>query len=153
MKFLLSWLRDYLEISLPPRTLAERLTMGGLEVGGLTSVDGDWLFEAEVTPNRPDLLNHVGIARETAALLGRTFHVPKRLQKALAPLRNSGQPVSVSIDDPKGCFRYVGIVLEGVKVRPSPPELAASAQAMFARSLGEYRSMPPSAALQNNGWH
>ncbi len=135
MKFLLSWLRDYLEISLPPRTLAERLTMGGLEVGGLTSVDGDWLFEAEVTPNRPDLLNHVGIARETAALLGRTFHMPKRLQKALAPLRNSGQPVSVAIDDPKDCFRYVGIVLEGVKVRPSPPELARRLERLGVRPV------------------
>lgn len=125
MRFLLSWLKEFIELSLPPQALAERLTLAGLEVTSLTRLEGDWLFEAEVTPNRPDLLSHLGIAREAAAALGRTFRTPRWLQRETQPLRSEEIPLEVVVEDPEGCRRYVGIVMEGVQVKPSPPALAA----------------------------
>ena len=77
MRILLSWLREFIEVSLHPEALAERLTLAGAEVTGLTQVDGDWVFELEITPNRSDLLSHLGIAREVAAILGRPFRQAK----------------------------------------------------------------------------
>ncbi len=126
---MLSWLREFLEVSLHPEALAQRLTMAGCEVTHLTAVEKDWIFECEVTPNRPDLLSHLGVARETAAVLGRRFHMPRWLQRELLPLPSGSlfagsEEVSIRIEDLDGCFRYVGVCVEGVKVAESPPALA-----------------------------
>ncbi len=136
MKFLLSWLKEYVEISVNPQTLAERLTMAGLEITSLSRADGDWLFEAEVTPNRPDLLSHLGIARETAAVLGRPFRFPRWLRREFELRRPQGDcPVPVVIEDPKGCPRYVGLVIEGVRVGASPPAIAQRLNQMGIRPV------------------
>jgi phenylalanyl-tRNA synthetase beta chain len=75
-------------------------------------------FEVNVTPNRPDALCHVGIAREVAVLVG------QQLKPAGKPLTEGGgtaaSKISVRIDDPSGCLRYAARVIEGVKVQPSP---------------------------------
>lgn len=135
MKFLLSWLKEFIELSLPPPTLAERLTLVGLEVHSLSEVDGDWLFEAEVTPNRPDLLSHLGIARETAAALGRTFRFPRWLQRELRVPVLTGEPISVRVEDPESCPLYAGLVLEGVRVAPSPAEWVHRLNKLGIRSV------------------
>ncbi len=120
MKFLFSWLKEYTEISLHPQTLAERLTLAGLEVTAVSPADGDWLFEAEVTPNRPDLLCHLGVAREVAAVLGRPFRFPRWLEKEMRMPRQAAPPrAAVAVEDSEGCRRYVGVVIEGVKVAES----------------------------------
>ena len=135
MKILFSWLRELVELSLHPEALASRLTQAGIEVTDLTRVDGDWLFEMEVTPNRPDLLSHLGVARETAALLGRKFRIPRRLQKELTLPRGDPPPISVTIEDPQGCRRYVGVVIGGIQVKPSPLELTRRLSLLGIRSV------------------
>ena len=67
MKLSLNWLRDYVTIGVSPEKLAHKLTMAGLEVEKITAVDGDVVFELEITPNRPDCLNMLGLAREVSA--------------------------------------------------------------------------------------
>lgn len=124
MKFLLSWLKEFIELSLHPEALAERLTMAGCEVTSMNRVDGDWRFEVEVTPNRPDLLSHLGIARESAAALGRRFRVPRWLQRECVFPRDEerrSDAIAIRIEDLEGCRRYVGILVEGIQVAPSPP--------------------------------
>jgi phenylalanyl-tRNA synthetase beta chain len=78
----------------------------------------DVLFEVNVTPNRPDALSHLGIAREVAAALG----VP--LRRPATPLREAGAPaaeaVQVRIEAPEKCARYAARVVEGVAIGPSP---------------------------------
>ena len=136
MRFSLSWLKEFIELSVPPERLAERLTLGGLEVNRLEAADGDWLFEAEVTPNRADCLSHLGLARETAAVLGRTFRFPRWLSREFQPPRGEQRaPFPVTIEDPEGCRRYVGIVIEGVEVLPSPPEIVKRLEKMMLRSV------------------
>jgi phenylalanyl-tRNA synthetase beta chain len=78
----------------------------------------DTVLELEITPNRPDCLSMVGIAREVAAITHMPFTVP-----ASTPAE-SGAPaaeqVSVTIDDPELCPRYTARVIRGVKIGPSP---------------------------------
>jgi phenylalanyl-tRNA synthetase beta chain len=75
-------------------------------------------FEVNVTPNRPDALCHLGIAREVAVLVGQQLKSPGK------PLTEGGgtaaSKITVRIDDPAGCLRYAARVIEGVKVQPSP---------------------------------
>ena len=124
MKILFSWLKEFIEISLHPEALGERLTLSGTEVTELTRIDGDWIFELEVTPNRPDLLSHLGIAREVAAALGRPFRLNRRLKEDLGLPDQPPPPFPVVIEEEQGCYRYCGVLIEGVAVKESPPEVA-----------------------------
>ncbi|MDO8730523.1 MAG: phenylalanine--tRNA ligase subunit beta [Candidatus Omnitrophota bacterium] len=136
MRYSLSWLKEFIELSVPPERLAQRLTLGGLEVNRLEAADGDWLFEAEVTPNRADCLSHLGLARETAAVLGRTFRFPRWLSREFQlPRGEQAAPFPVTIEDTEGCRRYIGIVIEGVEARPSPPEMVKRLEKMGLRSI------------------
>jgi phenylalanyl-tRNA synthetase beta chain len=84
----------------------------------LADVLGDVIFELSVTPNRPDWLSVVGIAREVAALTGQTVREPSLEYEA------AGETIrgrcSVEIRDPELCGRYVAAVVTGVKIGPSP---------------------------------
>ena len=68
MKVTYNWLKDFVDIKLKPKELADRLTMAGLEVVSLEEFEDDYVFEIEVTSNRPDWLSVIGIAREIAAI-------------------------------------------------------------------------------------
>ncbi|MDA0988720.1 MAG: phenylalanine--tRNA ligase subunit beta [Chloroflexi bacterium] len=79
---------------------------------------GDVIFDIEVTPNRPDCLSVLGIAREVAAIIGKTVREPD------LSYAEEGDPiesmVSVEIEDPALCPRYTASVIQGVKMGPSP---------------------------------
>ena len=93
----------------------------------------DVLLEVNVTPNRPDALSHVGIAREVAALLGRNVKLPAPgLVEAGAPAAGA---VKVRIEAPEKCARYAARVIEGVRIGPSPLWLARRLEASGVRSL------------------
>ncbi len=75
----------------------------------------DVVLDVEITPNRPDALSHWGLGREIAASLGKPFRSP-------SPARPRAKAVQglVTNDAPELCSLYVGRVLEGVRVGPSP---------------------------------
>jgi phenylalanyl-tRNA synthetase beta chain len=84
----------------------------------LAGVMGDTIFELSVTPNRADWLSVLGIAREVAALTGETVREPS-LEYA-----QDGPPIkgrcAVEINAPDLCRRYIGTVITGIKLGPSP---------------------------------
>ena len=82
MKVSLNWLKDYVTPGISAEKLADALTMAGLEVEKTISLKGDTVFELEITPNRPDCLCMLGIARETAAILNRSRRFPAVKQRA-----------------------------------------------------------------------
>jgi len=89
------------------------------EIGSpLTNIVGDVLFDIAVTPNRPDCLSVLGIAREVAALTGQPITEPE------TGYADDGEPiagrVTVQIADPDLCRRYTASLIEGVTVGPSP---------------------------------
>lgn len=78
----------------------------------------DTIFEFEITPNRPDCLSAIGIAKETAATFGLPFkaHEPK----FTATEGNIDDYIKVSIADADLCRRYTGAIVKDVKIEPSP---------------------------------
>jgi len=79
---------------------------------------GDAVFDLEVTPNRPDCLSVLGIAREVAALTKQEVRLPSSSYDEAGP--EVEKHVSVEIADPDLCRRYCASLIEGVKVGPSP---------------------------------
>lgn len=76
------------------------------------------VLELGITPNRPDLLSHAGIAREVAAATGKRMRSPRWHLLERGP--DTRTLAKVLVDDPKGCPKYVARVLRNVKVGPSP---------------------------------
>ena len=136
MKLSLNWLRDYVTIGVSPEKLAHKLTMAGLEVEKITAVDGDVVFELEITPNRPDCLNMLGLAREVSAILDVSRKMPKLtpLKSSLPPPPKGSPPLAriaakagglsaacgIKILDKKGCLRYNGTLIRNVQVGETP---------------------------------
>lgn len=131
MKISYNWLKEYINIRLKPKELADRLTMGGLEVKSIDAKGGDCVFEMEVTSNRPDCLSVYGIAREIQAICAIKLKPIKIAEFKNADLK---KPL-IKIDDKKGCLRYVGRIIEGVSVRPSPKWLIDKIQSAGLRPV------------------
>ena len=97
----------------------------------------------DITPNRPDLLGHKGIARELAVSYGVQFRLPSLPGSPggtmAAPARAGAAAttggVRVAIEDAEGCPRFLGAVLRGVRVAPSPDWLARRLAAVGIRSI------------------
>ncbi|HSN93298.1 MAG TPA: phenylalanine--tRNA ligase subunit beta, partial [Anaeromyxobacteraceae bacterium] len=93
----------------------------------------DVILEVNVTPNRPDALSHLGIAREVAALTGGKLHPPPaRLAEGGGPASDA---VKVRIEAPEKCGRYAARVIEGVRIGPSPLALARRLESCGVRSI------------------
>ncbi len=88
----------------------------------------DHVLDLEVTPNRPDLLSHLGIAREVAALTGLAFKQPRWRQAEI----NYSHGVEITDEE---CPFYTARCISGVKVGPSPPWLRQRLDAIGLRSI------------------
>jgi phenylalanyl-tRNA synthetase beta chain len=116
MRVPFEWLKEFVEIAVAPEEVAEKLTMIGLEVEGIEAVDGDKVLEVNVTPNRPDCISILGIAREISA----AYHIPLKIPQHDM---DSEQPVadfSIEIVRPELCNRYTGRLMKDVKISDSP---------------------------------
>jgi phenylalanyl-tRNA synthetase beta chain len=109
----------------------------GTPVATLYDYDQDWIFEIGLTPNRMDAMSHYGVAKDVCAYL--TYHAKKA--EPISPLNQTPTidvaitPLEVVIENPEACARYSGILIEGVKVGPSPIWLKNKLQAIGARSI------------------
>ncbi|MEI6790185.1 MAG: phenylalanine--tRNA ligase subunit beta [Myxococcaceae bacterium] len=103
---------------LSPQQLADKLTSGGLEVESIKPFEDDVILELKVTPNRPDALSHMGVARELAAICQtRTTFLNPSVKELGASIHDL---VQVSLLSKEACPRYTCRVIEGVSVAPSP---------------------------------
>ena len=68
MKISPQWVREFVELTVDDRRLAEDLTGVGIAVEGTSGSGADCVFEMEIGTNRPDAMNHYGVAREAAAV-------------------------------------------------------------------------------------
>ena len=118
MKISVEWLKEYVRISESPDRLKDDLTMIGLLVESVEEVAGSTVLDIEVTSNRPDCLSHIGIAREIAALYGRSLKVPE-IKEHLS-VSSETLPYKIEIRDAELCPRYVGLTLDGIQVASSP---------------------------------
>ncbi|WP_297486905.1 phenylalanine--tRNA ligase subunit beta [uncultured Cetobacterium sp.] len=79
----------------------------------------DVVFELEITPNRPDCLSYMGIAREVAAYYGRKIKCPEFESKTIIESLNNGH-IDIRIEDKERCKRFSGKVIKNIKVKESP---------------------------------
>ncbi|MBQ7095206.1 MAG: phenylalanine--tRNA ligase subunit beta [Clostridia bacterium] len=79
----------------------------------------DPMIEFEITPNRPDCLSVLGLAREAAATYGRPFRKPDCTfhEDATDKIENY---LKISVEDPIACPRYSARVVKNIKIGPSP---------------------------------
>ncbi|MDP6593727.1 MAG: phenylalanine--tRNA ligase subunit beta [Candidatus Marinimicrobia bacterium] len=115
MIIVIDWLKDYVDIDLSPEELADLLTNSGLESDVI--LDGRAL-DIELTPNRPDCMSHLGVARDIAVLTGRTLSPPQFTLKEND--QKAHDDVAIEIIDKKECPRYACRVVKNVKVSTSP---------------------------------
>ena len=96
------WLREFVDLKVDDRQLAEDLTLAGVAVESVQQQDGQTIFEMEITTNRVDDMNHYGVARECSAIYN------LELQPIIPKLPKLIQPESfpVEILDPALCARY-----------------------------------------------
>jgi phenylalanyl-tRNA synthetase beta chain len=153
MKVTYNWLKDFVDISLKPEALAERLTMAGLEVVRLEKFADDFVFEIEVTSNRPDWLSVIGIAREVAAITGKRlkfdpgYCLPRQRRGMLPACRTGRDPgknkdqgsrikdLQINIKDKTACPFYSARLIYNVKVKPSPEWMAKRLRAIGLRPV------------------
>ena len=102
----------------------------------------DHCFDVEVTANRGDLLSHLGIAREVAPGGHASLRLPEipgatglKLERIGNPGEAATAAATVRVEDPDLCFRYLGAVVRGVAVGPSPDWLQARLRAVGARPI------------------
>ncbi len=138
MKILVSWLREFVDVTAPAPELASRLSACGFEVASVEqAAGGDAVIDFEITANRPDCLSVVGLAREasTAYDLPLRLHAtPEAAVPAPGPSTVSGGGLAVTIEAPDFCPRYAAAVAE-VRVGPSPSWLAARLEAAGVRPI------------------
>ncbi len=139
-----SWLREYLQTKASPKQLKDYLSLCGPSVERINTISKEIVYDIEVTSNRPDSMSVVGIAREAAAVLPH-FGIPAKLINdpyALTPKGDSfakESPLHVkklSIKtDPALCPRWTSVVIDDVKVGPSPKWLKDKLESTGIRSL------------------
>jgi phenylalanyl-tRNA synthetase beta chain len=133
MELSFDWLSQYVDHGATVAEVAERLTAAGLAVEGMEERDGDYLLDVDVTTNRPDCMNHLGLAREVAVLFDKPLLVPDADPEELA--KSTADEVTVTLEDPVGCSRYVARLVEGIEVGPSPEWLVERLESIGQRPI------------------
>ena len=101
--------------------------------------DIDYIYELDIASNRPDLLNHIGVAREIAARVAldnnssETYKFPEIELKEKDVEANS--KVKVTVDDTELCPRYTARIIENVKIKSSPLWMQARLHRLGMRSI------------------
>jgi phenylalanyl-tRNA synthetase beta chain len=158
------WLEAFVDLGdISTETLVQRLETVGLPVEAVEHSGDDTVLDVEVTSNRPDCLNIVGIAREAALLFGRALHLPDglvatpagaparvrarsapRARARRAPSRAAAasagpaevrRRISITIEDPQGCPRFTAAVFDGVRVAVSPAWMRRRLEAAGVRAI------------------
>ena len=98
----------------------------------------DWIFEIGLTPNRMDAMSHLGVAKDVCAYLA--HHHKTHIQPVL-PFTNifkadkTSQKINVTIKNQKGCSRYAGVSISGIKISPSPVWLQNKLKSIGVRPI------------------
>jgi phenylalanyl-tRNA synthetase beta chain len=135
MKLSPNWLRDFVDLQVNYHQLADEITLAGIAVEGITGEDEKTVFEMEITTNRPDAMNHYGVARECSAL----YDLPLKPLEATLPASTSGDARAsnfiISIEDKEGCARYTARIIRGVSIKSSPDAIVKRLASVDQRAI------------------
>lgn len=104
---------------------------------------GDVRLDLDVLPNRPDLLSHLGVARELSAIMGAPMVAvpadvtvpPAAIDARCGATAVQGAHAAVRVEDPAQCPRYIAVVIKGVTVGASPAWLRTRLESIGQRSI------------------
>src|SRR2546428_13206926 len=96
MKISPQWLREFVDLMVDDRHLAVDLTAAGIAVEGISGEGARTVFEMEIGTNRPDAMNHYGVAREASAI----YELPLKTIQPQLPWTPSSQAQHQSNDAP-----------------------------------------------------
>jgi phenylalanyl-tRNA synthetase beta chain len=149
MKISPQWVRDFVDLNVNYHQLADDLTLAGIAVESVSGEGDGAIFEMDITTNRPDAMNHYGVARECSAIYdlplraiepqlpaasaakagssgahgGTTEVVPSQVRVSNRPAGDARPPFSIHIQDEQGCARFTGRVIRNVTIKPSPANI------------------------------
>ncbi len=133
MNISLNWLNEYMDRPIDVDQAERVLTDVGFPLEGREPIGDDWQLDVEVTSNRPDVLCHVGVAREIAAATGRSLQPPPLDLPACQGDVNTLTGVDNRVHDI--CPMYTARLVRGVKVGPSPDWLRRRIEAVGMRPV------------------
>jgi phenylalanyl-tRNA synthetase beta chain len=135
MKLSSNWIRDFIDLAVDDRRLAEDLTNVGIAVEGISGNGSDTVFEMEIGTNRPDAMNHYGVAREAAAI----YELPLKQLSALIsqPSAKTSHEAAfpIIVEEPALCPRFSARVIRGTRIKPSPEKVARRLQLLDQRPI------------------
>ncbi|HEX3354619.1 MAG TPA: phenylalanine--tRNA ligase subunit beta [Terriglobales bacterium] len=131
MKLSPQWLREFVDPKVDNLRLAQDLTAVGIAVEGISGKAENAIFEMEIGTNRPDAMNHYGVAREASVI----YNLPLRPLAAKLPAAEGSENFTIEIADPSGCARYTSRILRDVSINPSPAAIAARLTLVDQRSI------------------
>ena len=140
IKFPVSWLRDYLSADVATKTLTEKLSLSGPSVEKIEKRGREFVLDVEVTSNRPDASSVFGLAREANAILSyqkikSELIDPKGMDTILQIDTAKPLPLDVVIRDKKLCPRFTAIIVDNIKIGPSPAVIKNRLEASGIRSI------------------
>jgi len=115
-----SWLSDYLETNATPQQFADAMSLTSVSIERIEKVGDDFVYDIEVTTNRPDLMSIVGIAREASAVLPQQGFTAKFKPHTVdhTPTTSKSDMLTIS-SDPTLINRIMAVVLE-IDLHASP---------------------------------
>jgi len=115
MKLSPQWLREFVDPKVDDARLAHDLTAVGIAVEGIGGEGEHTVFEMEIGTNRPDAMNHYGVAREASAI----YNLPLPPLASTLPGSEGDESFRVEIKDQAGCARYTARIVRDVSIKPA----------------------------------
>jgi phenylalanyl-tRNA synthetase beta chain len=131
MKLSPAWLRDFVDLPVGYRRLADELTLAGVAVEGITGEGDSAVFEMEITTNRPDAMNHYGVAREASAL----YDLPLKTIEPKLPAAQGKSEVMIEVQEPELCPRFTAREIQNTTIQVSPANIANRLQLLEQRPI------------------
>ncbi len=134
------WLRDFLKTDATPKQLKEYLSLCGPSIERINTVNGEIVYDVEITSNRPDAMSIVGVAREASGILPRfgiaatllddpyteKIHTEKKDYKKI--------PLTITTTEALNP-RWTSVIFDDIKIGPSPSWLVKRLELVGVRTI------------------
>jgi len=128
-----NWLKEIIDLPSVEKT-AQLLTAAGLEVEEIVDYKGkDKVLKTEITPNRGDLASIIGVAREMAALTGKS--VKQDLISELSTAKSQDSELDIEIIAKTDCLIYAAVVVNGVEIKESDSDIISKLDQVGIRAI------------------
>jgi phenylalanyl-tRNA synthetase beta chain len=135
MKLSPQWIRDFVDLAVDDQKLAQDLTDVGLGVEGVSGSGADTIFEMEIGTNRPDAMNHYGVAREAAAIYDLPLKQLSVTSRQPTARLSDAAAFPITVEEPNLCPRFSGQVIHNTRIQPSPEKIAHRLQLLDQRPI------------------